>query len=180
MPRTPRDASAGLFHVSTHCVWAAPELYRDDVDRLEFLRHLARTVTPGWTCLAYCLLTNHYHLILDVEDGLLPRGMHVLNLRYALHHNRRHGMRGHVQDRRYWARRIGGEGDLLETFAYLARNPVKAGLCRSPARWPWSSYAATVGLAPLPSFVDPSLVLASLADAGFDPRAALRAHVEGT
>ena len=181
MPPKPRDTSAGLFHVAAHCVWVAPELFRDELDKLEFLRHLARTtLKPGWTCLAYCLLTSHYHLIVDVEEGILPRAMHALNLGYALHHNRRHGLRGHVQGRRYWARRIGGESDLLETFAYVARNPVQAGLCRTPAEWAWSSYPAAVGLARAASFVDPSLVLASVADAGFDRRAALRAFVERT
>lgn len=179
MPSKPRDTSAGLFHISTHCVWAVPELYHDDADRLEFMRSLAlTTVKAGWTCAAYCLLTSHYHLIVDVEDGVLPRAMHALNLRYARFHNGRHRLRGHVQASRYWARRIGDEADLLQTFAYVARNPVEAGLVRTPAGWPWSSYASTVGLGPASSFVDPALVLACLRDAGFDPRAALRAFVE--
>src|SRR3954447_1991818 len=55
MPPRPRDASAGLFHVYTHSVWAAPGLYRDDVDRLEFPRHLARvTRSIGWKCRLSC------------------------------------------------------------------------------------------------------------------------------
>src|SRR3954471_23014850 len=69
-----RDASAGLFHVYTHCVWAAPALYRDDVDRLEFLRRLAQvTRITDWNCIAYCLMKTHYHLIVRVGDAVLPR-----------------------------------------------------------------------------------------------------------
>ena len=179
MPYIHRDASAGLFHVYTHCVWAVPCLYRDEHDRVEFLRHLARvTDQRGWTCVAYCLMTSHYHLIVSVADGVLPRAMHALNLAYALHHNRRYGLRGHVQFRRYGSTRIGDAGDLLERFRYVARNPVRAGLCSSPVDWKWSSYAGTIGIGELSSFVDPTLLLAASARPWADPRALLRASVE--
>lgn len=179
MPPKPRDAAAGLFHVYTHCVWAAPALYRDDTDRSEFLRSLARvTRKTGWTCLAYCLMSSHYHLIVRVEGGSLPRAMHRLNLAYALHHNRRHGLRGHVQFERYGARRLHDHFELAIAFAYLANNPVKAGLCSAQAEWPWSSYAATVGLAPPASFVDSRELLRGFEATGIDPRIALRIYVE--
>lgn len=171
--------SAGLFHVYTHCVWAVPELYRDDVDRLEFLRHLARvTAETGWTCLAYCLMRSHYHLLVRVEDGVLPRAMHRLNLAYARHHNRRYQLRGHVQFRPYGARRLHDGGELAIAFSYLANNPVNAGLSASAVDWPWSSYRATVGLKPLPSFVNPSEVTAAFGHVGIDRRAAVRVYVE--
>jgi len=71
-----RDTSAGTFHVFTHCVWAVPHLYRDDLDRIEFLRLLARLAErSGWRCLLYCLMTSHYHLIVRVEAGVLPSAM---------------------------------------------------------------------------------------------------------
>jgi REP element-mobilizing transposase RayT len=179
MPYVRRDTSAGLFHVFTHCVWAVPHLYRDDVDRLEFLRNLARVTTKtSWTCLAYCLMTSHYHLIVSVADGVLPPAMQSLNHPYALHHNRRHGLRGHVQFKRYGSRRIVDDRDLLDTFAYVANNPVEAGLCPTPGDWPWSSYGGTVGLAELASFVDPALVLRCFDWPGSEPTAALRVYVE--
>lgn len=179
MPYVHRDVSAGVFHVYTHCVWAVPHLYRDDHDRTEFLRHLARvTSKTGWTCIAYCLMTSHYHLIVGVGDGVLPAAMHSLNLAYARHHNRRHGLRGHVQFQRYGSRRIDDRGDLVERFRYVARNPVEAGLCSGPADWAWSSYAGTVGVGELSSFVDPSRLLAACARPWSDPRALLRASVE--
>src|SRR6478672_5670957 len=85
MPRRNRDSAAGTFHVFTHCVWAAPRLYRDATDRIEFLRHLAVVgAKVGWTCVAYCLMDTHYHLIVDAGDGVLPTAMHGLKLRYLV------------------------------------------------------------------------------------------------
>jgi putative transposase len=179
VPHKLRDIDAGVFHVFTHCVWAVPHLYRDDRDRLEFLRLLARAGAKWkWTCLSYCLMTSHYHLILAVDDGVLPAGMHALNLPYARQHNMRYGLRGHVQFRRYGSRRIEDDDDLLNTFAYVANNPVEAGLCAAPADWPWSSYAGTLGLNELASFVDPARVLSCFTWPDVDPRAALRRRVE--
>jgi REP element-mobilizing transposase RayT len=179
MPQKLRDTSAGLFHVYAHCVWAAPDLFRDNVDRLEFLRRLAQvTRKTGWTCLAYCLMTSHYHLLVRVEDGVLPSAMHRLNLAYALHHNRRHDLRGHVQFRRYGSRRLHDAFELAIAFAYIANNPVKAGLSPSAASWPWSSYAGTVGVTGLASYVDPSELVGYFGESGIDARAALRVFVE--
>ena len=119
MPPKRRDTSAGLFHVYTHCVWAAPALYRDDVDRLEFLRRLAQvTRIADWNCIAYCLMKTHYHLIVRVGDTVLARAMHRLNLAYALHHNRRHDLRGHCHFERYGSRRLHDEAELAIAFAY--------------------------------------------------------------
>jgi putative transposase len=179
MPRPPRDTEAGTFHIFTHCVWAAPAHFRDDVDRLNFLRDLARvTVKAKWTCIAFCMMTTHYHLIVDVLDGVLPVAMHALNLSYVRDFNRRHALRGHAQFHRYGSRRIQDDDDLLETFAYVARNPVEAGMCAFPSEWQWSSYAATVGLSERHSFVDDARLLACFRWPDVDPRAALRAHVD--
>ena len=160
MPRPPRDTSAGLFHVFTHCVWAAREYFRDDVDRMTFIRELARvTKAFEWTCIGYCLMRSHYHLLVRVENGVLPRAMQSLNWRYAMSYNARHFMRGHTQFNRYGARRV-AEIDLVERYRYVARNPVKAGLCENPAQWRWSSYPGTIGLVPAQPFVDDAELLA--------------------
>jgi putative transposase len=179
MPHQPRDTAAGLFHVFTHCVWAAPAHYRDDIDRLDFLRKLAHvTAKAQWKCVAFCLMTTHYHLIVDVADGVLPIAMHALNLSYVRNFNRRHGLRGHAQFRRYGSRRISDDADLFKTFRYVARNPVEAGLCATPAEWPWSSYAGTIGLVEQHSFVDPALILSCFRWPDVDPVPALRTYVE--
>jgi hypothetical protein len=160
-------------------VWAVPHLYRDATDRIEFLRHLALVgAKVGWTCIAYCLMGTHYHLIVNAGDGVLPTAMHGLNLRYARYHNRRYGLRGHVQFDRYGSRRLADDDELLAAFAYLANNPVKASLCASPYEWPWSSYRATVGMGESPSFLDPARLLSCFTWPATEPAAALRAFVE--
>ena len=159
MPRRLRDKSEGVFHVYSHSVWAA-ELYRDDRDRLSFIRELARAgEVAGWICLGFCLMTTHYHLLVDVRDDALPIGMHSLNFRHAVKFNVRHRMKGHVLGARYDAVRIEDEAHLLEGYRYTAKNPVEAGLCAMPEEWPWSSYVGTIGLAEPHSFVDSSRIL---------------------
>src|SRR5947209_11387685 len=149
MGRPLRDTAAGIFHVFTHCVWAAEAHFRDDVDRTVFVRELARvTRSFEWKCIGYCLMSSHYHLLLQVENNVLPRAMQSLNWRYAMSYNARHAMKGHTQFNRYGASRIADDVDLVGRYRYVMRNPVKAGLCKEPREWQWSTYAATIGLAP--------------------------------
>jgi REP element-mobilizing transposase RayT len=177
LPRIPRDTAAGIFHVYTHCVWAVPTLFRDDQDRAEFLRHVARVATrDDWTCVAFCLMRSHYHLIVSVGDGALPSVMHAINLPYARAFNKRYGLRGHVQFDRYGARRIHDDEEFLGCYSYVVNNPVEAGLCDEPEDWPWSSHAGTLGLREAHSFVDDALVLACFGRS-LDPRADLRLRV---
>jgi hypothetical protein len=159
MARHCRDKAAGLFHVYTHSVWAA-ELFRDDRDRGVFLRELARAgAKVQWTCVGFCLMTTHYHVVLDVDDEALPIGMHSLNFRYAVEFNRRHRMKGHVLGARYDAGRIGDEAHLLAAYRYVMRNPVEASICATAEAWRWSSFAAAVGDVEPIEFVDPSIVI---------------------
>jgi putative transposase len=166
VPRAPRDRDAGLFHVFTRCVYAAPALYRDDLDRLEFLRFLARTTSQsGWACIAFCLMTTHYHLVVEVEQDVLPAAMHRLNLAYARTFNKRYGLKGRVQFRPYGALRIRSEGSLLTRYRYVVRNPVRAGLCAEAADWEWSSFAGTLGGA-THSFIDDRRITGLFTDLG--------------
>jgi len=177
MSRRHRDVAAGLFHVYSHSVWAA-ELYRDDRDRIVFLRELARACDKtSWSCLGFCVLGSHYHLLLDVDDGALPVGMHSLNFRHAVVFNVRHGMKGHVLGARYDSVRIQNDEHLLAVSRYVMRNPVEAGLCENPEDWPWSSYAATIGLTEPHSFVNPSRILGCFDGPPELARARLRAFV---
>jgi putative transposase len=178
MPRAPRDTAAGIFHITTHSV-RDTELFRDDIDRTRFLLELARaTGLFGWACIAFCLMRTHYHLMLEVADGVMPRGMKSLNFRYAMAFNARHRTRGHVTERRYFSDRIRGEAHLLAAYRYIVRNPVAAGICDRPQDWPWSSYAGTIGHAPPHSFVDASRVLGLFEGPPEFAIARLRAYVE--
>jgi putative transposase len=124
-----------------------------------------------WTCVGFCLMTTHYHLIFDVDDGALPIGMHSLNFRYASEFNRRHRMKGHVLGARYNSVRIEDESHLV--YRYIMRNPLEAGICSTPEAWRWSSFRAAVGNADPIEFVDPSIVISC-----FDsPREIAAAHL---
>jgi putative transposase len=157
-----------------------PAYFQDDLDRFAFLQILTHvTRTSGWKCIAFCLMRSHYHLIVEVDDGVLPAAMKRLNHSYSWGHNRRYTLKGHAQHRRYGARRIVDNPDLIDAFSYVSWNPPKAGACEKPEDWPWSSYAASVGLAEPRSFVDDAPLLACFPRTA-NPRAALRRHVEAS
>jgi putative transposase len=154
-------------------------LFRDEFDRVAFLVELANAGSKArWSCLGYCLMETHQHLLLEVEDGALPAGMHALNFRYAIGFNRRYATKGHVHGARYGARRLEGPDDLVSTFRYIARNPVEAMLCSAPAAWPWSSYAQTIGLCQTVSFLDVNRLLTCYDGPRELAIGALRAFVE--
>lgn len=122
-------------------------MFEDDSDRIDFCGRLARVIREfKWTCYAFCLMTTHYHLVVDVAENALQPGMHGLNGPYAQAFNRRHGRSGHLRGDRYHAFSVASEGHLLQLIRYVARNPVVAGLCDHPAAWPWGSYRSCVGL----------------------------------
>ncbi len=89
-------------------------------------------------------MTTHYHLLVRTPNPDLARGMQRLNACYAQHFNRRHGETGHRFERRYHSVPIETDAHALELIRYLALNPVRAGACRDPASWRWSSYTAIV------------------------------------
>jgi len=127
---------------------AGAHIYRDDTDRHLFLRVLRRVRSRlDWQCLAYCLMGNHYHLIIRTPRPNLVRGMQQLNGVYAQRFNHRHDRRrSHVFQGRYHSALVQRDAHLLEAVRYLAWNPVKAGLCETPEAWRWSSHRATLGL----------------------------------
>jgi putative transposase len=167
-----------VFHVFTHCVWAAPAHYRDDIDRVSFLRRLAGVTTRmQWRCIGFCLMLTHYHLIVEVEDAVLPIAMQALNHGYAWDFNRRHGLRGHVQSGRYGSRRLADSEGLIATYAYVMNNPVEAGLCSRASHWSWSSFRGTLGVSERNSFVDDGPAVGCFRRE-LDPLVALRRAVE--
>jgi REP element-mobilizing transposase RayT len=119
----------------------------DDRDRRQYVRLLAATVRRfRWRCVAWCLMPNHVHLLIQITETNLSNGMYLLNHSYARWLNRRHGYSGHAFDRRFYADHIETEPHLYELVRYTVLNPVRAGLCPSPEEWPWSSHRAMLGL----------------------------------
>jgi putative transposase len=141
MGRAPRiEVAGGTFHVTSRGN-RRQSIYHDDVDRSVFLVLGERVVQKrGWHLRAYCLMTNHFHLLIDTLEPNLSAGMHQLNSGYAHYFNERHAFDGHLFDRRFGSRLIETEEDLAGVLDYIAYNPVKAGLCRQPWEWRWSSF----------------------------------------
>jgi REP element-mobilizing transposase RayT len=136
-------------------------IFFDDDDRARFLRYVERVLARfAWSCHAYCLMLNHYHLLLETpepESGP-ARGMLVLNGSYARYLNRRHGLSGHVFQGPYHDERVQTDEHLMEVCRYIVRNPVRAGLVEHPGDWRWSSFRATAGLERRPPWLTVNLV----------------------
>ena len=135
--------------------------YVDDEDRIAWIRLLVRVLDRfDWTCVAFCQLGTHVHLIIDIPDASLPLGMKQLNMAYSRDFNARHDRGGQFVRRRYGSRRIVDGRDLVAAYAYVVLNPVDAGLCPRPEDWRWSSYATTLRISDDFPFVDASLATA--------------------
>jgi len=162
MPALPRDRRPGVHHVWVNATGNWP-YFVDDVDRIAWIRLLVRGLDRyDWRCIAFCQMTTHVHLLVDVGDDSLPLGMEYLNREYSKHFNRRHSRNGHFVRKRYGSRRVEGARDLLGTYAYVVLNPVAEAMCRRAEDWRWSSYATTIGLSDAFPFADARLVLAEL------------------
>jgi putative transposase len=129
----------------------------------------------AWICHAYCLMENHYHLLLETPRGNLSRGMRHLNGVYTQYFNRRHKRMGHLFQGRYKAVLVEKESHLLSLCRYVVLNPVRAGLVRLPGYWKWSSYRATVGEVKKPDYLKADWVLAQF---GCKQGDAIRAYRE--
>ncbi|SDB55897.1 REP element-mobilizing transposase RayT [Desulfonatronum thiosulfatophilum] len=136
-----------LYHVTARGN-ARSEIYLGDGDRLLFLSILADLVERyNWICHGYCLMGNHYHLLIETPDGNLSEGMRQLNGIYTQKFNRTHGRVGHVFCQgRFKSIVVDKDSHLLELCRYVVLNPVRAGMARHPKDYPWSSYCATAGL----------------------------------
>lgn len=137
-----------LYHVTSRGD-RREDIFEDDQDRQAFLLVLEQVITQfNWTCYAWCLMDNHYHLLIQTPDGNLSKGMRQLNGVYTQASNRRHRRVGHLFQGRFKAILVDSDAYLLELARYVVLNPVRAGRVSSPANWAWSSYRAGVGLEP--------------------------------
>lgn len=142
------EFSGALYHVTARGD-RREAIYEDDGDRLMFLAILEGVITRfNWICHAWCLMDNHYHLLIATPDANLSKGMRQLNGVYTQSSNRRHGRVGHLFQGRFKAILVDSDAYLLELTRYIVLNPVRANSVQTPADWPWSSYRACVGLAP--------------------------------
>jgi len=131
----------------------------------------------GWICHAYCLMSNHFHLMIETPKGNLSRGMRQLNGMYTQRFNRTHGRVGHVFQGRFKSIVVDKDAYLLELSRYIVRNPVAAGMVKDVGDWPWSSYLATSGEASSPGFLDVEWLLSQFGGVVEKARAAYVAFV---
>jgi putative transposase len=154
MPRAPREFAPGeIYHLYSRGS-NRQRIFRFDSDHVDFLVCLDRVVhRHKLECLAYCLMPNHFHLVVETPDGLLSDAMKSLNGRYALRFNRRYGSDAHLFKNRFGATPQRSDAQLFWTLRYVLRNPVEAGVCTQADEWAWSSYKASVGDVAAPRFL---------------------------
>ena len=146
MTRTPRRVGeSSVYHVVSRGVGHSI-IFEDDADRNRFLEGLASIVADeGAEIYAWCLMENHYHILVKLEIEKLSAGMKRLGSAYALYFNTRHERDGHLFQGRFKSEPVDSDEYFLTVLRYIHQNPVKAGLS-STCDYPWSSYRAYAGL----------------------------------
>jgi putative transposase len=143
----------GLYHVHARgndkqCI------FTDDTDYERFLEVLGEALSRfRVTCVGFCQIWSHYHLVISPGELTISRMMQQLNSTYCQWFNRTHGRVGHVLQGRFAAHMIDSDSYLMTALRYVALNPVVAGTVSHPHKWRWSSYRATAGLEPVPAFL---------------------------
>jgi putative transposase len=153
------ELTGALYHV-TSSGDGREDIYLSDADRLAWLETLGQVCARfNWVCHAYCLMTNHYHIVIETPDANLSKGMRQLNGVYTQLFNRAHRRAGHVFQGRFKAILVEKDSYLLELARYVVLNPLRAKMVRRLEQWPWSSYPATCGQVPTPAWLQTDFVL---------------------
>jgi REP element-mobilizing transposase RayT len=141
MARTPRAEFDGAIHHVTQRGNRGQAIFHTDDDRRFFLAELGTTEERyEWRCLSYCLMTNHYHVVIETAGPTLGDGMRRFGSVYAQEFNRRHATYGHLFQERYGAVLVRSDAQFARLLGYVAFNPVAARLCADPVTWQWSSH----------------------------------------
>lgn len=153
-----------VYHITSRGN-ARATIFKDNNDWQEFLEILKRVIRRyRWVCHGYCLMDNHYHLIIETPMGNISEGMRQLNGTYTQYFNRRYKSVGHIFQGRFKGILIERDEYLLEVISYVVLNPVRVKKCKSASEYKWSSYRETVGLKKTDSFLFTDWVLAQFSD----------------
>jgi len=153
------EFSGAIYHITSRGN-AREQVFLDEVDRKIFLSIIVDTVKRyNFIFHAYCLMENHYHLLVETPDPNLSLGMRQLNGVYTQAFNRRHQRVGHIFQGRYKSILVEKGPHLLELCRYIVLNPVKAGMVKRPEQWLWSSYKATAGMSRAAEFLSTDWIL---------------------
>ena len=165
MSRKPRLEFPGAIYHINHRGNHQQHIYRDDDDRKLFLKLLKTTIQRmNWTCHAYCFMGNHYHLLIEIPEGILSRGMAWLNGVYTQKFNKKYGLTGHLFQGRFKSKPVEDNMQLLMAARYIVRNPVEAKIVENAALWPWSSYKSTVEMITPPEYLFVDDILSCLSN----------------
>jgi len=148
-----------IYHITSRGNAKLP-IFEDITDRNQFLDVLEGVVKRfKWRCHAYCLMNDHYHLVVETTEDNLSQGMRQLNGVYTQNFNRRHNQGGHIFQGRYKAILVERDHYLLPLCRYVVLNPVGSGLVREPEKYYWSSFLATAGIEKRPAFLKVDWIL---------------------
>jgi REP element-mobilizing transposase RayT len=142
-----------LFHVTQRGNYQQ-DIFVDDHDRRFFLELLGKCANRyGWILMAYVLMSNHFHLVVQLTCSTLSRGMQWFGTKYVQAFNRRHGRVGHLFQGPFDAPLVEKEIYGLNVLRYDVLNPVRAGMVARPEDYIWSSHRAVLGMAPAPEWL---------------------------
>lgn len=160
MARPLRIEYAGaLYHVTSRGD-RREDIYFDDDDRERWLAVFAQVCSRfNWRCHAWCLMDNHYHIVIETIEGNLSQGMRQLNGVYTQQFNRKHGLFGHLFQGRYKAILVEKNSYLFELSRYVVLNPIRAGMVKGMDDWRWSSYPAMKGDTTVPDWLETDWLL---------------------
>ena len=153
-------------------------IYRDDADRLAWLRVLGRVCQRHQFVIhSFCQMTNHYHLLVETVEPNLSTGMRQLNGLYSQYFNWRHSLAGHLFQGRYKAILVQKETYLLELSRYIVLNPVRAKLVSSLEDWKWSSHPYFASAEQPPSWLERNWLLSRFGNGHAEAMSAYQAFV---
>jgi putative transposase len=154
-------------------------IYRSDRDRMKFMELMKKAYERNGVIIhAYCLMSNHYHLLLETPYANLSETMRDLNGGYTTYFNVKHKRRGHLFQGRYKAIVVEKEAHLVELTRYIHLNPVRAGMVEMPEQYEWSSYGMYLGTEKEVEWIKTGWVLARSGKRSGEARKAYRKFVE--
>ena len=160
MARPLRIEYAGAIYHVTSRGDRREAIYLNDEDRCSWLEIFGSVCERfNWRCHAWCLMDNHYHIVVETVEGNLSKGMRQLNGVYTQAHNRRHNRVGHVFQGRFKGILVDRESYLLELSRYVVLNPLRAQMVKQLVHWRWSSYRSMIGKSEIPEWLETDWLL---------------------
>ena len=157
------EFAGALYHITSRGNERKP-IYLDESDFEGFLKILGDVCERyNWVIHSFCLMTNHYHFLVETPDANLSKGMRQLNGVYTQWFNRKYRRVGHLFQGRYKAILVDKDAYLLELNRYIVLNPIRAKMVDSLSDWPWSSWHYVMGQETIPQWLSVDKMLLQFA-----------------